>query len=58
MSTMSSFLGQVGTVFTQVIVWVGDVAQLIVETPLLLFTIGFLAAGGAIGILGRALSKH
>lgn len=55
---MSGFLSDVGTVVTQVMTWVGTVASTIVSTPILLFTTGFLAIGGAIGIFGRLLSKR
>lgn len=56
--TMSSLLTDLGTVVTQVMTWVGNVASTIVNTPLLLMTTGFLVLGGAIGIFGRLLSKN
>lgn len=56
--TMSSLLTDLGTVVTQVLTWVGNVASTIVGTPLLLMTTGFLVLGGAIGIFGRLLSKN
>lgn len=56
-SAMSNLLTDLGTVVTQVLDWTGDVATTIVETPLLLMTTGFLVLGGAIGILGRLLSR-
>lgn len=55
---MSAFLSDIGTVVTQIVSWVGDVAGLIIDTPILLFTTGFLAIGGAVGIFGRLLSKN
>lgn len=55
---MADLLSQLGLVVTEVLAWVGDVATIIVDTPLLLFTTGFLAIGGAIGIFGRLLSKN
>lgn len=55
---MSALLTELGTVVTQVLAWVGDVADLIVATPFLLLTTGFLVLGGAIGIFGRLLSKN
>lgn len=55
---MSALLTDLGTVVTQVLTWVGSVADTIVSTPILLFTTGFLALGGAIGIFGRLLSKN
>lgn len=57
-STMVSLLTELGTVVTQVLVWVGNVAETIVSTPILLLTTGFLVLGGAIGIFGRLLSKN
>lgn len=56
--TMSSLLTDLGTVVTQVMTWVGNVASTIVSTPLLLLTTGFLVLGGAIGIFGRLLSRN
>lgn len=56
-SAMSNLLTELGTVVTQALTWTGDVATTIVETPLLLMTTGFLVLGGAIGILGRLLSR-
>lgn len=54
---MSAFLGSVASIVEQILTWVGSVASTITSTPLLLFTVGFLALGGAVGILGRMLSK-
>lgn len=57
-SGMSELLTELGTVVTQVLTWVGNVATTIVDTPILLMTTGFLVLGGAIGIFGRLLSKN
>lgn len=57
-NTMSTLLADLATVVTNVMGWVGDVADTIVGTPLLLLTTGFLVLGGAIGIFGRLLSKN
>lgn len=56
-NTMSSLLGDLGTVAAEVLSTVGDVASKIVSTPILLMTTGILFLGGAIGIFGRLLSK-
>lgn len=56
-SAMSALLGDLGTVATEVLSTVGDVAAQIVSTPILLMTTGILFLGGAIGIFGRLLSK-
>ena len=55
---MSDFLTQLTTVATTIWTQVGEVCSTIVETPLLLFTVGFLLVGGAIGIVGRLLSRN
>lgn len=57
-NTMSTLLTDLGTVVTQTLTWVGDVADTIVQTPILLVTTGVLMLGGAIGIFGRLLSKN
>lgn len=56
--TMASLLSDLASVFTQIFNWVGTVAETITTTPLLLLTVGFLVAGGAIGIFGRLLSRN
>lgn len=57
-STMASLLGELGTVVTEALSWVGEAVETIVSTPFLLMTTGFLVLGGAIGILGRLLSRN
>lgn len=57
-TTMTALLEQIALIVTQILSWVTDVADLIVSTPLLLLTVGFLMIGGAIGIFGRLLSKN
>ena len=54
---MADLLTQLGTVATETLSTVGDVASTIVSTPILLMTTGILFLGGAIGIFGRLLSK-
>lgn len=56
--TMANLLQELGTVVTQVLTWVGNVASTIVNTPILLMTTGFLVLGGAVGIFGRLLSRN
>lgn len=55
---MSAFLSDIALIVTQILSWVSTVATTITSTPLLLFTVGFLAIGGAIGIFGRLLSRN
>lgn len=57
-SPMAGLLTNIGLVVTEIVGWVGDVASTVVSTPILLFTTGFLAIGGAVGIFGRLLSKN
>lgn len=55
---MSAFLADVALIATQIFSWVGTVTTTITGSPMLLFTVGFLAVGGAIGIFGRLLSRR
>ena len=55
---MTELLASLSEIVTKILVWVGEVATVIVDTPILLVTTGFLMIGGAIGIFGRLLSKH
>lgn len=55
---LSSLLTSLSTIATSIFTWVGTAASTIVETPFLLLTTGFLVVGGAVGILGRLLSRN
>lgn len=55
--TMTSLLGDLGSVASSAITQVGTIASTITSTPLLLLTVGFLFLGGCIGIFGRLLSR-
>lgn len=55
---MTAFLGDVASIVTQILTWVTSVTTTITSSPMLLFTVGFLALGGAIGIFGRLLSRN
>lgn len=54
---MQALITDLGAVVTAVLGYVGDIADTIVQEPLLLMTTGILLLGGAIGIFGRMLSK-
>ena len=54
---MSELLTDIGTVVTQILFTIGNVANSIVSTPILLLTVGFLFIGGCVGIFGRLLSR-
>lgn len=55
---LSAFLTDVAAIATQIFSWVATVTTTITSSPMLLFTVGFLAVGGAIGIFGRLLSRR
>ena len=57
-ATMSSLITDLSTVVTAIFGWIGTVCSTITSTPLLLLTVGFLVLGGAIGMVGRLLSRH
>ena len=56
-SAMEALLTQLGTVATKVLSIVGEVWTTIVAQPFLLLTTGILLLGGAVGIVGRLLSR-
>jgi hypothetical protein len=55
---MSTLLTELGEVVTQTLGWVVDSVDTIVGSPFLLLTTGILVLGGAVGILGRLLSRR
>lgn len=57
-NTMAALLTELGTVATETLSIVGEVCTTIVGQPLLLMTTGILLLGGAIGIVGRLLSRN
>lgn len=56
-NTMATLLADLGLVGAKVITYVGEICGTIVDTPLLLLTVGFLFIGGCVGIFGRFLSR-
>ena len=54
---MGDFLSNITLVVTEIMDWVVTVCETIIGQPILLFTVGFLAIGGAVGIFGRLLSR-
>ena len=57
-TTMSTLITSFGEVASAIFEQVSAIASTIVETPLLLFTTGFLFLGGCVGIFGRLLSRN
>ena len=55
---MQTLITEFGTIATAIMEQVGTIATTITETPLLLFTTGFLFLGGCVGIFGRLLSRN
>lgn len=57
-TTMANLLGDLGTVVTETLGWVVESVDTIVGSPFLLLTTGILVLGGAVGIMGRLLSRN
>lgn len=55
---LTGFLSNMGTIVTQVLSWVTDVADTILSSPPLYVTMGVLMLGAAVGIFGRLLSRN
>ena len=55
---MTELLTDIGVVVNQIFLSISSIANTIVSTPLLLFTVGFLFLGGCVGIFGRLLSRN
>lgn len=55
---MADLISQFTTVASTIWEQAGNVADTIVDTPLLLFTTAFLFVGGCVGIFGRLLSRR
>lgn len=53
MESLTAFLSAIGSVVTEAITWVGDVAEMIVATPLLIFPIAIGVIGLVIGVVRR-----
>lgn len=50
-------LTALGTVFTQLMAWIGDICTTIASTPLLLLPVGVFVAGAAIGLAKRFIGR-
>lgn len=56
-TSMTAFLGLLGSVVTAIFDNVVEIGTIIVETPLLAFPVGIFFAGACVGILGRFLNR-
>lgn len=53
---MATFLGDIGTFFTQSVTWLGDVLDTVTQSPaLLVLVIAMPVVGFAVGLLGRLI---
>lgn len=55
--SVQNVISWIDSVATSIFSWASDVCTCIVQQPLLLFTVGFLALGGSIAIVSRLLSR-
>lgn len=55
--TVSTGLEALGTIFTQVMTWVGDLVETIASEPLLLLPVGIFVIGAVIGLAGRLIGR-
>lgn len=54
--TMSAFLTEIGTFFTQCMTWLGDVLDIVVANPaLLVLVIAMPVVGFSVGLLSRLI---
>lgn len=56
--SMDDLISTLSKVVTGALGWVGEAVNTITGNPFILITAGFLVLGGAIGILGRLLSRR
>lgn len=57
--TMATILADIGTFFTQIVTWAGQILTLIVGNPLLLlFVAGFLVVGFVLGWVSRLFKTN
>lgn len=50
-------LTALGTIFTQIMTWVGDLVSTIADEPLLLLPVGIFVVGAVIGLAGRLIGR-
>lgn len=55
--TTVNALTALGTIFTQIMTWVGDLVGTISEEPLLLLPVGIFVVGAVIGLAGRLIGR-
>ena len=54
---MSALLSNLALIVTQCFTWLSTAVTTVTDSPLLLLTVGMMAAGFAFGLMGRAISR-
>ena len=54
---MKTGLEALGTIFTQIMTWVGSLVTTIADQPLLLLPVGIFVVGAVIGLAGRLIGR-
>lgn len=57
MEAMTAFISLLGSIITAIIGWVPQVTGLITTDTLLVFSLGFFAVGGVMGLIRRMLRR-
>ena len=50
-------LEALGTIFSQILTWVGALVTTITDKPLLLIPVGIMCVGAVIGLAGRLIGR-
>lgn len=57
MEGVTTGLEALGTIFTQIMTWVGSLVSTIADQPLLLLPVGIFVVGAVIGLAGRLIGR-
>lgn len=57
MEGVKTGLEALGTIFTQIMTWVGNLVTTISDQPLLLLPVGIFVVGAVIGLAGRLIGR-
>ena len=57
MDAVKTGLEALGTIFTQIMTWVGSLVSTIADQPLLLLPVGIFVVGAVIGLAGRLIGR-
>lgn len=57
METAATGLEALGTIFTQIMTWVGSLVTTIASKPLLLLPVGIFVVGAVIGLASRLIGR-